>query len=145
MKRGRRPGALENTARISASLAIGVGEIRSVADQPTGYRVFARAVDAIASSADGAKLVAGGLFTQVYTSTDSGTTWFPREGVRDWRVVVSSADGNRLATGVHNGGRIYTSSDSGVTWTPRESARFPDQGLTAGKVCAAIESLSQPS
>ena len=81
----------------------------------------------IASSADGSKLVAvdGGLscvpmpcepLGRIYTSTDSGVTWTPRESDKNWGAVASSADGTKLVAGVYNG-RIYTSTDSGVTWT----------------------------
>jgi hypothetical protein len=61
-------------------------------------------------------------FGQIYTSTDSGVTWTPRESARNWHSAASSADGVKLAA-VELGGQIHTSSDSGVTWTPRESAR----------------------
>jgi len=85
---------------------------------------------AVASSSDGSKLIAGatGNFGgQLYTSTDSGVSWTPRESQRYWNGVASSADGTKLVAvdyyGTGIGGRIYTSTDSGVTWTPRESAR----------------------
>jgi hypothetical protein len=82
----------------------------------------------VASSADGSKLVAAvnggpGNEGQIYTSTDSGVIWTPRESNRGWRAVASSADGTKLAA-VVLGGQIYTSSDSGVTWTPREANRI---------------------
>ena len=81
---------------------------------------------AVASSADGTKLVAvdwygTGSGGQIYTSTDSGATWTPRESNRNWYSVASSADGNKLVAGVRNGGAIYTSTDSGVSWIPRAS------------------------
>ena len=66
--------------------------------------------------------MAVGSFTQIYTSTDAGLNWTPRESARDWRAVASSADGSQLVAAV-DGGQIYVSTDSGVTWTPRESAR----------------------
>ncbi len=82
-----------------------------------------RAWYAVASSADGSKLVAvveGGL---IYTSTDSGVTWAPRETSRSWRAVASSADGSKLvaATSI---GQLYVSTDFGITWVPRS---FPAQ------------------
>ena len=58
----------------------------------------------------------------IYTSTDSGVTWTPRESNRHWYSVASSADGSMLVA-VEFNGQIYTSTDSGVTWTPRESNR----------------------
>ena len=82
---------------------------------------------AIASSADGRKLVATVGNGQIYTSTDSGVNWTARDTNRNWFAVASSADGSklvavvRLVAGV--GGQIYTSTDSGVTWTPRDTDR----------------------
>jgi hypothetical protein len=76
----------------------------------------------VASSADGAKLVAVVFNGQIYTSTDSGMTWTPRDSSRSWWSVASSADGTKLAA-VVSSGQIYTSTDSGVTWTPRDSSR----------------------
>jgi photosystem II stability/assembly factor-like uncharacterized protein len=74
----------------------------------------------VASSADGTKLVAGGLSSwQLYTSSDSGATWTQRTapGISDqWMSVASSADGTKLVAAA-NGSGIYTSTDSGVTWT----------------------------
>lgn len=77
---------------------------------------------AVASSADGTKLVAAVSGGQIYTSTDSGVTWAPRDGGRNWASVASSADGTRLvAAGIED--QIYTSVNSGATWTPRDAAR----------------------
>lgn len=73
---------------------------------------------AVASSADGTKLVAVVYPGQIYTSLDSGVNWTPRETDRNWRAVASSADGTKLVA-VVGGGQIYTSTDSGVNWTPR--------------------------
>lgn len=81
---------------------------------------------AVASSADGRKLVAtdqgSGVGTGgIYTSTDYGLNWvyrgLPNKG---FVSVASSADGNKLVAVDSNApGAIYTSSDSGVTWTAR--------------------------
>ena len=60
---------------------------------------------------------------QIYTSSDSGGLWTPRESARNWRSITSSADGIKLAA-VEFGGQIFTSTDSGVTWTPRDSLRY---------------------
>src|SRR4030095_16796304 len=79
----------------------------------------------VASSADGAQLVAvvhGGL---IYTSTDSGATWTARAtslGNQNWWSVASSSDGNKLVAAVA-GGRLYTSGDSGQTWSARDPPR----------------------
>ena len=78
---------------------------------------------ALASSADGTKLVAGINGGQLYTSTDSGVTWVSRvSGANNWYAAASSADGTKLVAVVSNG-RIYTSTDSGVNWTMRDSNR----------------------
>ena len=83
----------------------------------------------VASSADGMKLVAAVYGGQLYTSTNFGETWTPRESERAWLFLASSADGTKLAA-VEVGsvfapdrGLIRTSTDSGLTWTPRESSR----------------------
>ena len=78
--------------------------------------------NAVASSADGTKLVAVVDGGQIFTSTDSGATWTARENARAWSSVASSADGTKLVAVVW-GGQIYTSTDSGVNWTAREGVR----------------------
>ena len=77
----------------------------------------------VASSDDGTKLVGVISGGQIYTSTDSGVTWTPRESNRAWSDVASSSDGTKLVAVVING-QIYTSTDSGVTWTPRSVSRM---------------------
>jgi photosystem II stability/assembly factor-like uncharacterized protein len=80
---------------------------------------------AIASSNNGSKLVAvqGGLGPgYIYTSSNYGVSWTVRanDTTREWRRVVSSSDGTKLAAIVFSNtlnGYIYTSEDSGVTWT----------------------------
>ena len=68
----------------------------------------------IASSADGTKLAAVGVGTQIWTSGDSGVTWVPRAANLFWDSVTMSADGSRIAaatleTNAGSGdGRIYT-------------------------------------
>jgi photosystem II stability/assembly factor-like uncharacterized protein len=54
----------------------------------------------------------------IYTSTDSGVTWVPRESVRDWEEIASSSDGRKLVA-IAPYDFIYTSADSGATWVPR--------------------------
>ena len=81
----------------------------------------------IASSADGRKLIVGGLNGSiqglsgiVYTSTNSGYTWISNSvpfSYNPWYGVASSADGTRLiAVGQDGGGAIVTSTNSGVSW-----------------------------
>jgi hypothetical protein len=81
-----------------------------------------RSWNSVASSADGAKLVATVNGGQIYTSTDSGATWTARDANRTWWSVASSADGAKLVAMVYNS-QIYTSSDSGATWTARDVGR----------------------
>lgn len=84
---------------------------------------------AVASSADGSKLVATDQGTvpssispaSVYTSSDGGATWVDRT-LAVWAVapravcqaVASSGDGNKLAAAC--GSSILTSVDAGTTW-----------------------------
>jgi hypothetical protein len=86
---------------------------------------------AIASSADGTKLVAttygGAIYTATnyYTSSNSSIVWMTRATSQNWSSVASSADGTRLVATVGNStsatGPIYTSPDSGVTWVSQSS------------------------
>jgi hypothetical protein len=79
----------------------------------------------VASSADGAKLVAAAYGSYIggggpiYTSTNAGASWTecntPDFGCIS---VASSADGAKLVA-IADNGPIYTSSDSGTTWTPQ--------------------------
>jgi photosystem II stability/assembly factor-like uncharacterized protein len=87
-------------------------------------REISRSWEALASSADGTKLVAADIFGKLYTSTNRGVTWTPRENDRPWQGVASSQDGTKLAAVSGGNGQIYTSTDSGVTWTPRETNRW---------------------
>ncbi len=81
-----------------------------------------RSWTAIASSADGSKLVAAGDGL-LYTSTDYGVSWTPHAGNHNWTALASSADGIKLVAVAAALDHIYTSTDSGATWTPRETAQ----------------------
>lgn len=77
---------------------------------------------AIASSADGEKLVAVGFRGQFYTSSDGGGTWIRRlvgdfPDWTDWVSVASSADGAKLLAAAEDN-QLYISADSGATWAP---------------------------
>ncbi len=71
---------------------------------------------AVASSADGGKLVAAAWGGSVYTSTNSGTTWNVT-GLSSSSSfgVGSSADGTKLVAASW-GGRVYSSTNSGSDW-----------------------------
>ena len=76
---------------------------------------------AVASSADGSRIVAAGL-GGIHISTNSGTTWTltSAPGGQQWSSVASSADGARLAA-VVDGGPIYISTNRGATWQSSDS------------------------
>jgi hypothetical protein len=91
-------------------------------------RDSSRAWSAVASSADGTKLVATVKGGQIYTSVDSGVTWTPQDSSRNWSSVASSVDGTKLTAGVGDNassvGYIYTSGNSGVgSWSQHDSTR----------------------
>lgn len=80
-------------------------------------------VAAVASSADGAKLVASGS-SYIYTSPDAGLTWTttsPRNyGWNPASTVTSSADGITLAAVAEGTGLVfqfYFSTNAGASWT----------------------------
>jgi hypothetical protein len=87
----------------------------------------------VVCSADGTRLAAVG--GAVFTSKDSGATWKPGtvpSGFWSWDLIVSSADGTRLATEEIDGspvfvilGAIIVSDDSGASWV-----QAPTSGLT---------------
>lgn len=80
---------------------------------------------AIASSADGSKLIAAavpaGIYAGgIYTSTNFGTSWSSNNVLNPnhWQSVACSADGTRLiaAEGNNYSGPIYLSTNSGNSW-----------------------------
>ena len=77
---------------------------------------------AVASSADGGRLIAAVHGGKLYTSSDKGGTWTARDADRNWVSVAASADGVRMVAAVL-GGQLYTSTDAGANWTARDSAR----------------------
>ena len=91
---------------------------------------------AIASSANGLKLVAVVVNGGIFTSPDGGNTWNATSaGSLQWRSVASSADGNRLVAVVNNGG-IYTSTNSGGAWAAQTSG-LPATALWTGVASSA--------
>ncbi len=72
----------------------------------------------VASSIDGTMLVAAGFNDQLFTSSNAGASWTPRDSSRAWQSVASSADGTHLAA-VVSIGQAYTSVDSGAHWAPQ--------------------------
>src|SRR5262245_29265486 len=68
---------------------------------------------AVASSADGSKLVGLVSGGPIYTSTNSGLSWQSNLlGVIGWYSAASSADGTKLAAAAYGaGGGLYTSTN----------------------------------
>ena len=82
---------------------------------------------AVASSADGTHLIAGGYNTGLYISSNFGTSWtetYPNGiGIAGWQSVASSADGSHLAispTGGGDGGFSVYSPNNVGTFIPRQ-------------------------
>jgi hypothetical protein len=104
---------------------------------------------AVASSADGSKLIAAGMPWIYCISTNSGSTWItntqPQKGSSygSWFSIASSADGTKLVGIYFN--TIWASTNSGITWfsnsVPGVSA-FTSVTLSAdGTKLVAVESL----
>jgi hypothetical protein len=128
---GSDTGGFRITQNGTQSISVGNGSIPRIFWTP---RDNARQWRAIASSADGSRLIAAvekystGSPGFLYVSTDGGATWAPRESSRYWSSVASSADGMRLIasegqTPSGSGGLLYISNDGGTSWAPRESPR----------------------
>lgn len=76
--------------------------------------------NSIASSSDGAKLIACENDGRIYQSTNGGVSWTASTGAPTlgWGGVASSADGSRLVAVPGSAPNpIYTSTDGGVTWS----------------------------
>lgn len=87
-----------------------------------GYTSSAVNVEAMASSANGMRLVAHiDSASSVQLSDDAGLSWYSRSSPVLFRVA-SSADGNRLFGGTRSG-KLYTSVDRGLNWVAHESDR----------------------
>jgi hypothetical protein len=61
------------------------------------WRLASTNTGAVASSADGTKLIIAGDST--FTSSDSGVTWISRHAPYSWYCVASSADGSEWMVG----------------------------------------------
>jgi hypothetical protein len=112
----------------NANQMIAAGNLSdSIGESWTAYGIITN-WSAVASSADGTKLVATVKGGQIYTSANSGVTWTPQAGSTNWSSVASSADGTYLVAGVGNNaglvGNIYTSANSGGgSWSSHDNAR----------------------
>ena len=99
-------------------------------------------IPAVASSADGSKLVAvgsGNMGGSIYTSTNWGVTWTSNDVfIRfvPWYSVASSADGNKLVVvgGLSEADNaIITSTNAGATWVTNSA---PNEAWTSA-ACSA--------
>ncbi len=122
-----RVGQYLKTYASATSVADAAAQVETM-NLPTEFRTWVARPpspvnwEAVASSADGSRLVAAGLAGRIHTSADAGTNWIARESNRDWTSVASSADGSRLVA-VAKKGQIHTSNDAGTNWVARESTR----------------------
>jgi hypothetical protein len=86
---------------------------------------------AVASSADGGKLVAVIYGGGIYVSTNSGEAWTPTGApITNWTGTASSADGIKLVAVARNGngnGAIFVSTNGGATWTDSGAPYYPWQ------------------
>jgi hypothetical protein len=100
--------------------------------------------NAVASSADGVRLVATTSSGQLYTSSDEGLTWTLRLVGQTWSGVASSSDGLKIVAAT-NGGAIFTSPDGGVTWADDGSSRAWSSVATSadGSRLTAVAYLGQ--
>jgi hypothetical protein len=76
---------------------------------------------AVASSADGKKLVAVSIHGSICTTPDAGSTWVLQTNAPqyNWVSVASSACGNYLIAAAQSstlGSYIYTSTNAGINW-----------------------------
>lgn len=78
----------------------------------------ARSWGTVITSSDGTKVVAGVTNSNIYTSTDSGSTFTQRTVATNgyWTAMAGSSDGTNLIAGIY-GGLVYVSTDSGATWS----------------------------
>jgi photosystem II stability/assembly factor-like uncharacterized protein len=101
---------------------------------------------ALASSADGAKLIAA-QYGGIFISTNSGSTWGQVTNLTDgnWLSVASSADGTKLVANTGNANKVYRSTDSGATWALLPIGGFPVTSTADGNtliVAASGEAYS---
>lgn len=89
---------------------------------------------ALASSADGMRLIQGGgeaTATPLQVSTDGGMTWGATSSPNlFWTAVAMSDDGMKVVASAYGnatagtGDYLYTSTDGGLTWTARATDAF---------------------
>ena len=78
--------------------------------------------NAVASSADGAVLVAGVQHGNLWTSSNSGMDWVEVKNTgaaKTWTSLATSADGVTMIAAAHSG-NLWISNNSGANWTEME-------------------------
>jgi len=117
------PGGIAMSAdgkRVAVADGAAAGHISLSTDYGTNFTVSPNAPTtsyaAIASSADGDRLVAAAKSGGIYSSSDFGINWATTSAPSNqWCALASSADGSRLVAASTNAG-IYISTDFGVSW-----------------------------
>jgi len=72
----------------------------------------------VACSANGTKVIAAWMNSQVFYSTNGGANYATSSvSPANWISLASSAEGGRMVAAA-SGGSIYFSEDYGATWTP---------------------------
>lgn len=72
----------------------------------------------MAASETGQHVSATAMSGRIYTSSDYGQTFTPRDSDRGWRGISMSADGqHQLAAELSSSGKLYRSTNYGVTWS----------------------------
>src|SRR5579863_8818145 len=83
----------------------------------------------VASSSDGATLVAAAVDGPIVVSTNFGVNWTETTApYADWHQIACSADGAiqvAVAGGDQGGGPICISTNTGATWTVTTAPRYP--------------------
>ena len=87
--------------------------------------------NAVAAGNSG-KLVAAGGYNNIYTSTDSGSTWQSTgESGSGVTGISESADGSVIAAAPAGGGYIHVSSNGGTSWTDESVPSYANwDGIT---------------
>jgi hypothetical protein len=76
----------------------------------------------VVMSADGTKIVVGSAYGDIYTSTNSGSTWTKQNSAPSGSLynLSCSVDASKIISILYvDIIRVYVSTDSGVTWTDR--------------------------
>jgi hypothetical protein len=104
---------------------------------------------ALATSADGSKVIGGMNNQDIFISTDSGASWTDQStlGADRWQQVAMSSDGSKLIVGGLN--QFAVSTNSGSTWNKTSkqtySVSMSANGVKMARVTEGIIYLSSDS